>query len=227
MDNKAQKDGQSREERSLALAIVDSLNMWSDPRYSRFLSQDQPGALDEDWFRQFAGGWRVARTINQNKMELVRQYLDVQLRQQLANGHGARCVDEAAAFIQKKCWSAQKRKDGKASLPLSLVSKVGFFFRPHELVPYDNYARHGLNRLRRPKRMGGQGNYSGGSYHGYLEAFDDQFSRRQEQIRNALTESWVTILAAKLGCRTEALTSLAMQRKTFDNFLMQIGRTNG
>ena len=225
--DKSRKDEQSGEERSLALAIVDSLEMWSDSQYSRFLSQNGNRELDSEWFGRFAGGWGVARTIKQEKMESVRQHLDVQLRHQLAIGQGARGVDEAAAFIQEKCWSAQKRKDGKASLPLSLVSKIGFFFRPHELVPYDNYARRGLNRLRRPKRIGGQGHYRGKSYCAYLEAFDDQFSRRQEQIRHALMESWVTILAAKLGCRVDALASLEMRRKTFDNFLMQIGRATG
>ena len=218
---------QRGEKRRLALAVVESLEMWSDPQYSRFLSQNEPGALDADWFRQFAGGWKVARTINQKKMGLVRQYLDVELRKQLATGKGARGVDEAAGFIQKERWSAKRRKDGKASLPLSLVSKVGFFFRPHELVPYDNYANRGLNRLRRRKRTEGQGRYRGKSYCAYIEAFDDQFSRRQEQIRNTLKEPWVIALAEKLGCSTDALASHAMQRKTFDNYLMQIGRATG
>jgi len=223
MTDKAPENEQLGEGRALARAIVTSLDMWSDCRYSRFLNQDQPGALDADWFEWFAGDWRVSRTIKKEKVKAVRQYLDGEFRRQLASGRGASAVDETARFIQEERWSAQKRKDGKASLPLSLVSKIGFFFRPADLVPYDNYARRGLDRLRGKKRLGGAGFFRGTSYAEYLEAFDEQFSRRQEQIGNALTESWVATLAGKLGCRPEALTSLAMQRKTFDNFLMLFG----
>ena len=39
-----------------------------------------------------------------------------------------------------------------------------------------------------------------------------------------MTESWVVALAKKLECPVEALKSLALHRKAFDNYLMLIGR---
>jgi len=220
MTDKTPQNEQFEEGRTLARAIVTSLDMWSDPFYFRFLNQDQPGALDADWFERFAGEWGVARTIKKEKVVAVRRYLDDKFRRRLASRPGASAVDEAARHIQDNRWSAQERKDGKASLPLSLVSKIGFFFRPADLVPYDNYARRGLDRLRGKKKLGGAGFFRGTSYAEYLEAFDDQFSRKREQIHEALMEPWVTALAGKFGCPSDALASVAMERKTFDNFLM-------
>ena len=61
----------------------------------------------------------------------------------LSEGGGAEAVDAAAAHIQKKGRSSQKRKNGQSSLPISLFSKVGFFLCPTRLVPLDRYAVRG------------------------------------------------------------------------------------
>jgi hypothetical protein len=211
----------SMDKRDLARAILWTLDMWSDPRYSRFLGQITPGLLDKEWFNWFVGAWRVARTIKQKKRDSVRQYLDGELRQQLAQGRGARAIDDAAQFIQLERWSAQELKNGGASLPLSLVSKIGFMFCPDTLIPYDRFAWGGLNRLRREAK---KPQIRSRIYCSYLAAFNEMFAPRQKQIRQALSEHWVTVLARKLNCFVAGTTSPAMERKVFDNFLMQLGR---
>jgi len=215
-------------ERSLTLAILEALKMWSDSQhYSRFLRQPEPGPLDKNWFEWFAVEWRVARTIKKGKLESVRHYLDDTLRQQLAGGGGAKAVDKAAQFIKDKCWSANVRKDGKASLPLSLVSKVGFLLRPSSLVPYDRYARRGLVIVSHSHKLRGDSSSATVSYCDYLSAFDTQYALISRQIRNALTTPWVTALAKRLGCPVEPMHRLRMERKIFDFYLMEIGRTPG
>src|SRR5436190_18338889 len=123
-----------QEKRNLALAVIQVLRMWSDDRYALFLLQAQPGQLTEQWFRWFVGAWNVARTIKDGRQELVRKYLDRDFREKILAGGGAEAVDFAAAHIQKKGWSSQRRKNGQNSLPISLVSKIGFFLCPKTLV---------------------------------------------------------------------------------------------
>ncbi len=194
--------------------------MWSNERYARFLLQVEPGELTGEWFRWFVGAWNVARTIKGGSQGLVRQYLDRDFRKELLEGGGAETVDAAAAHIQRKRWSSQKRKNGQGSLPLSLVSKVGFFLCPTRLVPLDRYALQGLNDLR---RVTGARRLTGCSYREYLEAFNEQYARIERQLAAALKESWVIALANKLGCPACALSTIAMRRKLFDDYLMHSG----
>jgi hypothetical protein len=137
----------------------------------RTLLQAKPRKLTEDWFRWFVAEWNVARTIKKGRQRVVREYLDRDFRKDLLDGGGAETVDAAAAHIQRKGWSSQKRKNGQGSLPISLVSKIGFFLCPTRLVPLDRYAVRGLNELRRitcAPRLKER------SYRGYLEAFNEQ-----------------------------------------------------
>src|SRR5262249_53066610 len=126
-----------REDKDLALALVQTLQMWSNERYGPFLLQAKPGELTEEWFRWFVGAWNVARTIKNGRQGLVREYLDRDFRKELLKGGGAETVDAAATHIQRMGWSSQKRKNGQGSLPISLVSKIGFFLCPTRLVPLD------------------------------------------------------------------------------------------
>ena len=116
----------TKESKDLALAVVQTLRMWGDERYDLFLVHAKPGHLTEEWFRWFVGAWNVARTIRHGRQRLVREYLDRDFRKELLEGSGAEAVDAAAAHIQQKGWSSQKRKNRQGSLPISLVSKVGF-----------------------------------------------------------------------------------------------------
>jgi len=206
--------------RNLALALVQAVQMWSNPRYKSFLLCAKPGELTDEWFRWFVGAWNVARTIKDGRQARVREYLDRDFRRALLAGGGAETVDAAAQHIQQQGWSSRRRKDGNGSLPISLVSKVGFFLRPAKFVPLDSYAVEGLNLLRRSE---GARRLKGKSYCEYLEAFNDDYARMEPQLQSALEERWVADLANKLGCPTAALTTIAMRRKLFDDYLMHTG----
>ncbi len=202
-------------------AIAVTLTMWSDPQYRQFLRSKSPGTLGDQWFGWFVRSWSVSRTIKKGKQEPVRQHLDTVLRSELAAGKGADAIDDAARFIRDQGWSARRSLAGRASLPVSLVSKVGFLFRPHEITPSDNLARKGLDKLRREM---GQGQLRDRSYREYLAAFDAEFDRSQDQIREALVESRATEMGAKSGCLKRVCASVAVQRKVLDSYLMEIGR---
>ena len=202
------------------MAVVQVLQMWSNDRYQCFLAHEEPAKLTEEWFRWFVGAWKVARTIKDGRQELVREYLDRDFRKQLLEGGGADIVDAAAAHIQRQGWSSTKLKNGRGSLPISLVSKVSFFLRPEKFVPLDRYAVEGLNRIR---RASGLGRLKGKSYRDYLEAFDEQYAKMEPRLIAALKEPWVIALAGKLGCPAKALQTIALRRKLFDAYLMHSG----
>ena len=73
------------EMRNLALALVQAVQMWSNPRYKSFLHYDKRGELMEEWFRWFVGAWNVARTIKDGRQALVREYLDRDFRKLLSD----------------------------------------------------------------------------------------------------------------------------------------------
>ena len=122
------------ETRDIALALVQVLKLWSNERYKPFLLQPEPGELTEEWFRWFVGAWNVARTIKNDKQKFVREYLDRDFRAKLLKGGDADAVHEAVKHIQHQGGGSKTRKDGKGSLTISLVSKVGFFLCPARLV---------------------------------------------------------------------------------------------
>jgi hypothetical protein len=194
--------------------------MWSDERYAPFLLQAKPGRLTEEWFRWFVRAWNVARTIKDGRQGLVREYLDRDFRKALLKGDQAEAVDAAMKHIQQRGWSSKKRGSARAWLPISLVSKVGFFLCPTKLVPVDGYAKRGLNNLR---RANGAGQLKGPSYSEYLGAFNEHYAMMEPQLVAALNEPWVIVVANKLGCPGEALSTIAMRRKLLDDYLMHSG----
>lgn len=209
-----------KESRNLALALMQALQMWSNDRYTPFLHQTTAGKITEEWFDWFKSVWKVARTIKSGRQRHVREYLDRDFRKTLMNGGGSEAVDAAAEYIQQKGWSSTTRKNGQGSLPISLVSKVGFFLCPTRLIPLDRYAVQGLNGL---LRRDGVSRLKGRSYREYLEAFDEHYSRMEPMLAAALKEPWVVALANKLGCPANALSTIAMRRKLFDDYLMHSG----
>jgi hypothetical protein len=208
------------DKRNLALAIIGALQMWSDEQYADFLQKSKPAKLTVDWFRWFVGEWKVARTIKDGKREEVRLYLDSDFRRAVIQGSGAKAIDEAALHIKESAWSAKLGKKKQAVLPISLVSKIGFFLRPSELVPLDRYSLIGLNILRRSNNRPKLNNPS---YQQYLGAFDLEFSMMKSQLTTAMNEPWVASVAKKLNCPTKALGTTAMLRKVLDHYLMHTG----
>lgn len=210
------------DKRKLALAVIQAMQTWSDEHNKPFLQCGEPGELTkekfEEWFDWFVVAWGVARTIKKENRDEVRNYLYQTFRAELRDGGGAKTVDAAALHIKSSGWSSLVGKSRKRSLPISLVSKVAFFLCPTKFVPYDQKARDGLNSLRGDDKC-----LSERSYVEYMGAFERQYSRFEAELNSALKEQWVAELANKLGCPTKALTTLAMRRKLFDDYLMHIG----
>jgi hypothetical protein len=211
---------QEIEKRNCALAVIQVIQMWSHPRYKSFLQCAKPGKLTVEWFNWFAGEWKVARTIKMENRDQVRKYLDQDFRQALLDGGGAETVDDAALHIQRNRWSSQSGKSRKHGLPISLVSKVGFFFRPAKFAPLDNYAVKGLNQLCRSK---GAHSPTGKKYCDYLDSFNELYTNLEPRLNSAMQEQWVADLAGKLDCPASALTTVAMRRKLLDDYLMHLG----
>ena len=207
----------------LPRAIVDAVELWVDPRYKNFLSSRQPGQFEESWFAAFQARWNVARTIRLKSRNEVRLYFDKEFRQALSARDAASTIDEAAEHIRHQGWSSRQNKKGERSRPVSIVSKAGFLLSPRAIVPYDSFALKGLNMLRGKRTNGGLGHLEGGSYSGYLEAFDSQLERFQSEIERELKSSWAILLADRLGCAQEVLQGEKFQRKVFDSFLMRVG----
>jgi hypothetical protein len=207
-------------ERNLTLAVIAALQMWSDKMYEGFLHKPDPSALTEDWFRWFMGEWKVARTIKRQSKDPVRLYFDRNLREALRRGGRGAAVDSAAAEIRRRKWSAQSSKDGQGSLPISIVSKIGFFLCPGELIPMDRFAAQGLNRIR---RSDGERALRGRSYQEYLASFNEKFEKMSTQMDTVMNQPWVSSLAKNLGCPGSALETRAIRRKVFDNYLMHLG----
>jgi len=197
--------------KKLALALIQAVQMWSSPRYEMFLNCAEPGELKDEWFSWFVGSWNVARNIKEGQKGKVRAYLDLDFRRALSLGDDAAGVDVAALHVQQQGWSS------RGCLPVSLVSKVGFFLRPDRFVPLDRFSVQGLNLLR---AASGVGKLRRNSYKAYLNAFDEQYTRLEPQLKKALREGWVRDMADELGCPRAALNSLAMCRKLFDDYLM-------
>ena len=199
------------ESRTLALALIQVAQMWSNERrYGSFLNRAEPGELTDGWFNWFAGAWNVARNIKKARKTHVREYLDRDFRRVLLDGD-AECVDEAALHIQRQGWSSRR------CLPVSLVSKVGFFLRPARLVPVDRFSVRGLNLLR---AANGAGRVNRNVYTEYLKAFDELYVCFEPQLKAALNEPWVIDMADRLRCPRAALSSTSMRRKLFDDYLM-------
>jgi hypothetical protein len=172
-------------ERNIALAIVSTLQMWTDGRYATFL-QAVPShkALDKKWFEKFLGDWSVARTISKDSQEEVRNFLNKYLCKYLETD-GAKGVDLAAKKIAGKKWS-HFSVAGKSSEPVSLVSKVTFFLVPDDFVPMDSYSRLGVNALRGKKKNRGQGYLNSKTYELYHSEFESWFKKYEEAIKNEL-----------------------------------------
>src|SRR5439155_10411687 len=148
-------------------------------------------------------------------------YLDTEFRRKVSLRDDALVIDDAAKYIGRRYWSSQKQKSGTASLPLSLVSKVGFLFTTETIVPYDSFARGGLNTLRGMKKDGGRGHLERPSYSEYLLAFDSELEHFKTAIETELICPWAKYLAVRLGCSSKTLQSRKFQRKIFDNLLMR------
>jgi len=210
----------------LAHAIIATIYQWEEPRYHADLHHGAGTTItgSKETFEWFLGEWRVARNLGTDTKESVREYLDKTLRAQLAASPvDPKVIDNAAECIRKQGWSSMVKKtapDMGHRNTVSLVSKIGFFICPGELVPCDTDARKGLNTL-----FGKAGKIPiDSSYQDYFRAFQMQFKTAQEAIKAALKEDWCTMLAGRLLGSTADMTTIAFEQKVFDNYLVELGR---
>lgn len=213
----------------LKLAIYQVVMMWGDPHYERFLRRT--GRLDEDaemfdWFAWFLGEWRVQRNIGKKHRLEVREYLEGWFRKRLKSASKPQAVDKAAQHIKQEKWTSKGSKNGNG--PVSLVSKIGFFFEPKTLVPYDRFAREGLKHLRRmrgiKKSKKSTKRDEKEAYSRFFNDWTEEFEIYEKPISDGLKQTWVEKLAKRFGCPAAALQSPVSKRKVFDNYLMAIGR---
>lgn len=210
-------------DRVIALATVDALQMWSDERYIPFLQMGPTRqTMDHEWFDKFLGQWNVARTISSDKHEEVRGYLNKVFRLSLKKKSAA-VIDLGAAKIADKGWSHANKKSGIPSKPVSLVSKIAFFYQPDFYVPMDKFSRKGVNVLRGKIKNLGIGHHAFPSYESYYNEFELCFAKHKGMLANELKCNWVKGLAKKYGCEPNLIMRDAFQRKVFDNILMRLG----
>ena len=210
----------------LSHAIIATIYQWEEPRYHADLRRTGGTTItgSTEAFEWFLGEWRVARNLGTDYKEMVREYLDKTLRTQLATRPvDSKVIDAAAEHIRQQGWSSMVNKDApekKHRNTVSLVSKVGFFICPEELVPCDTDARKGLNIL-----IGPAGKIPlNSSYREYFPAFLAQFKTVHGAIKAALKEDWCITLAGRLLASTTDLTTAAFEHKVFDNYLLELGR---
>jgi hypothetical protein len=201
-------------------AIDQALVTLGDEFYRPFLGLNPTRQFDFEWFDQFRKKWGVARTIRKECLEDVHRYLDGEFRRRLDENPCGRTIDAAADHIQQEGWGSGTGTNGVARRPISLVSKVGFFLRPAEIVPIDRYVKQGfpivlrecgLRRL--PRRP----------YEEYLAAFNGLYGALEPLVTDAVRAPWVAEAAGLRGCPEQMLFTPIALRKIFDNYLMRRG----
>ena len=211
-------------EDELAKATVQALLLWSDPGYEGFLRSSRLARVDisEQWFKKFTSAWNVARTIDGGKKEEAREYFNAKFQVELLRSQcPEKVVDRGAKYLQDKRYSSQTKKDGTASLPISIVSKVGFFIRPDNLVPFDRFAKDALNDLR---RQSGLKRLKFDRYVEYFSEFETAFKLSGESIKGCIEQSWVEMLNKKIGGNSTTLRRIGFKRKVLDNLLVFRGQ---
>lgn len=214
-------------ERDLAWAIALALQMWSDDRYAGFLQRGEK-TLTREWFDQFVGEWRVARTLApDSRGKVVGQLAGAAFLTRVTDGD-VRVVDEYAGRFQKNEWTSRTGTHKKAGRPVSLVSKIAFFLNPDCFVPLDSYGKVGIGKLRSAL---GETKSGFDAYSAYLPEFNRFFAMHEAQIREALNEPWVAALGRKMRCPVAQIRRKAFSRKVFDHVFMSIagryGRAEG
>jgi len=171
--------------------------------------------LDERWFKSFTGEWRVARALVGSDRTALLRFLNQHIRTYFAAGDPGAGVVKLAGTLVAKGFSVQR--------PISLASKLGFFYQPRRLIPYDRFAVEGLNRRRGMKRAGGEGRLPARDYSAYLSSFNRHFSDVAAQVKAECSSRWMKALTKRLEFHPNWAQSQAFQRKVFDNVLMLEG----
>lgn len=178
--------------------------------------------LTSKFFEHFVRTWGLGRTIGKSKREEIRKRLNGGDLKRLEIGNAA-AVEEIAARYCKCKLSAKSNRSGQSHrIPRSLVAKVGFLANPNYFVPYDTYAKKGLNLRRGLVRDGGLGHLAD-DYCSYFESFEKCFVSVRDLIVSGCSESWVRGLADQLYIPQEIQCCEGFYRKVLDDVLMTEG----
>jgi hypothetical protein len=197
-------------EKDLARAIVFAINTWQRTGYG--LPFPKGRVISATWFKDFLGRWSVARTIRADKQDVLRHLLNERIVSVAWSENPAHAVVQLSKEVARRRITAQSR-NGKRMIPISLVSKVAFFYRPARLAPYDSYARKGLSM-----RVGSE--VISGDYESFVTAFNNEFRKVHRQIEKECHARWARELSGKMGMPLSNLSRTAFRRKVFDNVLM-------
>ena len=145
--------GKSICRRDLAFSTARTIMLFSE--YESKLENLKRETLTREFFKEFVRAWGLRRTIGkgEDKLERVRELLICRDLELIKNGD-AKTVDEIADCYKHAGLSAKsggKRESFRKAR--SLVSKIAFLAKPAVFVPYDTYARDGLNCVEGGKKM--------------------------------------------------------------------------
>ncbi len=190
--------------------------------YQAQLGKVTGAGLTEEFFDKFVRTWGLARTIGTDKREAIRIRLVNGDLKRLKDG-SAKTVDEIASEYRESKLSAKtggKKKSYRT--PRSLLSKMAFLAKPTLFVPYDTYAKKGLNSRRGSIRDNGCG-YLADDYESYLSSFEKCYSKVKNDIVDGCSKKWVSGLADDLHINKKWRCSNAFYRKVLDGVLMMEG----
>jgi hypothetical protein len=210
-------------DKQITWAIVQTVHMWTHERYKSKLMGGGAYFLEPAWFRQFLSDWSIARVVRVEYQEDIRNFLNGKFRKAIARDHSGKVVTAGARHISQHRWTHKVASTGKRMVPISLVSKVAFFFHPGRFVPCDGYSRRGINHLLGAAHAGGAGHVQFETYEEYLEAFNNFFRKYERKIASEVALPWVKAMAKGFDCDSGALSSPAFRRKVFDGVLVGLG----
>ncbi|WP_291722023.1 hypothetical protein [Magnetospirillum sp. 64-120] len=199
----------------LETAIRETACLFANPMY-RDAIEGKP-FFTKEWFGRFLVDWKVARSIDKDRQTMAYDFL----RNELTSIHGKIDPDkisDIAVALKNKCISARCGSNGpQRVLPLSLTSKVAYFFFPLTMCPYDKYAFNSLKK--RMRHHEDRPRYH--DYVSYVNSFNLLFSSVEGEIA----------AATRLECSRssyplpDALTgNVAVHRKILDQMLVIEGR---
>ncbi len=199
----------------MVLAVADVIALWTNDQYKGYLPRQQ--SIDRKWFDRFVANWGVALTVLEKHRGDVLNYLNTDFRAKVGCCSDGTAITAAARDIAAKQWTPMPEKSKEHSKPVSLVSKIAFFFRPDFFVPFDAWARKGL------RAVNATGNSSYKTYEAYFADFGPVYDTHKPEIERVIASDWAVGLAEQLACPETAMQSEAFKRKVLDNALMRFG----
>lgn len=177
--------------------------------------------ITRGWFDHLLLQWSVGRTIRRGCKEQIRQRFEARYLAQILDGHAAEAVTAIATELQQDELSALVGKQQTQSFPISLTSKVAFFYAPASLPPIDTYSRQGVNAMLR--RCGAPQQVAYADYVSYCKAFQQLYDLHSALIASACASRNSEEAAQQQGISASHLFNPLLHRRVLDLALMVEG----